>query len=666
MDSFQTEHLILLTEEELTALVSSKNRDDYEPDLKYFLYATGNLKGLRRLSLQPEEKHWGPPALKPKDHAIVDQDECIRGYRNAMHLPPKPGESQMALSWNWFWSEFCKHLVQKDTWAYLDRGDLLIVSRNVDFSIHSAWQEFWKKLSSREHLEQSVGIFLDNKTLFKNQAKPWDSKDIPVLSEDMAEFLKNYYQYGKSRNRHFKKGSINKAIEDLEKIIEKNGYDTIDLPDKSIEEHIQGGDFFLTGRGKKAKTRCSACGQIVAKSDAFQRLALFLKDADERPQSGRHKDDKNLFCKCCVATVFLCPVKLSPETLTVKFDFASAVDSSAVAGPTAEMMLRKYVAQSLHVHAGSYISLHLTEFVDRKPLAQIWGAYHYSLWKMATIFPPQLFAEGFQIEVCPGEETFRLPRWALWFIAALAEWDNVFNYWCYADKGNRTPTGQFLRLAARGKIFQAFYVLIAGGLISGYANSWRINRLQEIWKEFETQLKEEKYMPIPDYPFIAGFTGLLLPLAERVHSSRKSPEEKKRAVGKLLEEADKPIQYAYTAARETGSPDFIFCKRPRNRYFYEKAIALLKWAGEDVDRLQKEAEEKAAELAANDERFKWMQAAEEKVFICPDQITRVASALVSENEKPYENEADWRAFAYQVKLALWSMFPQHLGSQDKK
>jgi hypothetical protein len=185
-------------------------------------------------------------------------------------------------------------------------------------------------------------------------------------------------------------------------------------------------------------------------------------------------------------------------------------------------------------------------------------------------------------------------------------------------------------------------------------------------KEFETQLEEEKEMPIPDYPFIAGFTGLLLPLAERVQSSRKSPDERKRAVGKLLEEADKPIQYAYTAARETGSPDFIFCKRPRNRYFYEKAIALLKWAGEDVDRLQKEAEEKAAELAGNDERFKWMQEADEKVFICPDQITRVASALVSENEKPYENEADWRAFAYQVKLALWSMFPHHLGSQDKK
>lgn len=666
MGSFQTEHFILLTDEELTALVSSKNREDYEPDLKCFLYATGNLKGLRRLSFEPENKRWASPLLRYADKTIIDQDERVRGYRQTIHPPLRPGEAQMRLSWDWFWSEFCNYLIQNDAWAYLDVGELILVCQDAEYPIHDKWSEFWKTLGSRQHLEQSVGIFLDNKTLFKNQAKPWDSNDIPVISKDMAVFLKNYYQFGKSRNRHFKKGSIRKAIADLEKVISTESYAVIPFPEQSDEAHIQGGDFFLAGRGKNVKVRCSACGQVISKDNAFQRLAIFLKDSDERPQSGRNKEDKNFYCKCCVATVFLCPVKLSPETLTVKFEFDSGVDDLSIAEPTAEMTLRKYVAQSLHVHAGKYISLHLAEFADRKPLAQIWGPYHYSLWKMATTFPPQLFAEGFQIEVYPGEETFRLPRWALWFVSALAEWDNVFNYWCYAEKSNRAHTGRFLRLLAQGKVFQGFYVLISGGLISGYANSWRINRLQEIWKEFETQLQEEKDMPIPDYPFIAGFTGLLLPLAERVQSSRKSPDERKRAVGKLLEEADKPIQYAYTAARETGSPDFIFCKRPRNRFFYEKAIELLKWAGEDVDRLRKEAEEKAMELAGNDERFKWMQDADEKVFICPDQIARVTSALVSENEKPYENEADWRAFAYQVKLALWSMFPQHLGSQDKK
>ena len=168
-------------------------------------------------------------------------------------------------------------------------------------------------------------------------------------------------------------------------------------------------------------------------------------------------------------------------------------------------------------------------------------------------------------------------------------------------------------------------------------------------------------MPIPDYPMIAGFAGLLLPLAERVQSSKKTDVEKKRAITKLLEEADKPIQYAYTAARESGSGDFIFCKRPHNRFFYEKAVELLNKVGEDVETLEKEGERIVKENAA----FTWAQSAEAKIFIGPDQIARTTSALISEQEKPYSNEADWRAFAYQVKLALWSFFPRYLGTMEK-
>lgn len=172
-------------------------------------------------------------------------------------------------------------------------------------------------------------------------------------------------------------------------------------------------------------------------------------------------------------------------------------------------------------------------------------------------------------------------------------------------------------------------------------------------------------MPIPDYPKIAGFAGLLLPLAERVQSSKKGENEKKRAVGKLLEEADRPIQYAYTAARESGSPDFIFRKQPRNHFFYEKAIELLQWAGEDTETLKAQGREKAKELLEKKE-FQWLEGTDELVFIGPAQIARVTSALVKEGSQgqkpPYENEADWRAFAYQVKLALWSMFPRHLGA----
>lgn len=668
MHSFNLNHLILLTQSEMAALVAARNRRDYLPELKVFLMATRQLGPLRRMTLADDGPAWEPPALTSAGNGtILDGEGRTRGTHETIRLSSRPGEPQMALSHDWLWHRFSDHLIGKGHWAFVD-GDTLnvITPAQKTLSVQSEWDEFWDLLASREQLAQSLQIFLDNKTLFKNQAGPWDSQSIPILSADMARFLIDYYRHGPKRKQHFKQGSIPRAIEDLESRLNTECFDRVPLPATGESQPVPGGDFGLAGRGKKARAKCAACGEVVAKSATYKRIAIFFKDADERPQSGRNKEDKNLFCRRCAATVFLCPVKLSRETLCVQFHEGYAAKDAVMARRTAEMTLKKYVAQSLNVHAGNFVSLHLLEFADQRPLIKIWGPYHYSLWKMAVMFPPELFAQGFQVRVFPGEETFSLPRWALWLVSSLAEWDRVFHYNCYGVKDYRPHAGQFLRLLSHGKVFQAFYTLIAGGLIKGYANTWRIIKLQDIWMEFETRLNEEEIMPIPDYPCIAGFAGLLLPLAERVQSARKSPDEKKRAVGKLLEEADRPIQYAYTAARESGSPEFIFSKRPRNRFFHEKAIALLEWAGEDVAQLKAEAEAKVKELADKHEQFQWMTEADEKIFICPDQIARVTSALVNEGENPpYGNEADWRAFAYQVKLALWSMFPQHLGSTNK-
>lgn len=660
MNQFNPDFFILLRDKELESLVSAKNREDFQPDLKAFLYSTRNLKALRNYGLNDCRKQWTAPVFVENEKGeISDNEGNLRGYRQSIPLPVRPGEGQMGLSYDWFWTEFCKFFHEKNNWAYQNDTEFVIVSSDF-VNIEDEWNSFWKKISSKDFLKQSLDIFLNNKTLFKSQAKPWDSKDIPIISKDMAKYLIHYYQHGKSRKMHFKQGSIPKAVSDLESIVENNQYQKISFFHDEPVDYVQGGDFNLSSKN----IRCAACGEIILKKEALKRLAVFYKDSDERAQSASDKDKLSRFCKRCIATVFLCPVKLTPETLTVRFNMP---DDFASAGRSIESELKKFVVQSLNVHAGRFISLHIIESIDRKPLNQVLGAYHYSLWKMAVTFPPELFAQKFGVQVYPGEEVFTLPTWALWFVSSLAAWDNVFQYNCYAIKDNRPHFSQFLRLVSRKKIFQAFYVLISSKVINSfYAQTWRINALQEIWSGFENILKEEN-MPIPDYPKIAGFTGLLLPLAERVQSSQKLENDKKRAISKLLEEVDRPIQYAYTAARETGSPDFIFCQRPRNRYFYEKALELLKFAGEDVEQLQIEAKEKAEELAAKDERFQWMKDADNKIYICPDQIARVTSALVSEGKNPpYENEADWRAFAYQVKLALWSMFPGHLNTKNKE
>lgn len=677
---FNPHYFIFLNDNEMHHLVSANNRGDFQPELRTFLSATQNLKMLRCLAFESDPGSWTAPQLREEQRdgriVIVDQGGKIRGCRETLPLPARPGEPQMCLSYDWFWSGFVRFLCQKDlkdqkkVWAYHDETNLYVmIPANTDFSLDQKWQSFWDKLASKEFFDQSVGIFLDHKTLFKKQASPWGSEHIPILSEQMAQELIHYYQYGRNRKKHFKQQSISRAISELEQLIKKGDYALIPLRHQHDATHATGGDFFS---GKKL-IRCAACGEILSAKEGYERLAVFLKNADERPQSGTYKDQKARYCKRCVATVFLCPVKLTPETLAIRFKSELAEKSGATL--LVEQTLKKFVAQSLHVQSGSFINLHLTESIvvegKRKQLVEVWGIYHYALWKIATLFAPELFVQGFKVEVYPGEETFSLPIWALWLVSSFARWDSVFQYNCYAHKDNRTSFSRFLRMISHEKIFEAFYTLISGNVIhASYVKTWRLNALQDIWSAFEQILnKEDKNMPIPDYPRIAGMTGLLLPFAERVQSAKKQPDEKRTAIKKLLQEVDRPVQYAYTATRETGSPDFIFCKRTGNRYFFEKALDLLKEAGEDIERLKQEAEKKTTELAQKDEKFVWMQQADEKIFLCPDQIMRVVSALVSEGIKegekpPYKSETDWRTFTYQVKLALWSMFPQHLGPQN--
>ena len=569
----------------------------------------------------------------------------------------------MALSYYWFWEEFCAFLFTAGAYPILKDESLIVVFKREN-NIENLWDAFLSKLGSSKSVELNMGHYFKNKLIYKQKgarapstARAWTQDDVPIVSEGMRNFLIAYYKnIKKAPIIYFQEDKCKRAIEKLD------GYDVnskhLAPPffdgERIVKNFIRGGDHH--------KDSCAGCGKSFQSHEIkYERINALLKDGNERLQSGKTPDSpKPQYCSLCVLQVILCPLKLSQESLTVRF-VQKANNTSFSVKQILHDELRKFTSQSLHVLAGDFVSLHINESVDKKPLSTTMGTYHYALWKMSVTFPPELFEKGFGVDVYPGEESFHLPQWQLWLVSAFAAWNDVFRYKCYGDKDLRPHFNHYIRLTSQKKVFHAFYELIAGELIhASYSQTWKMIKLQDIWEMFETILMKEEKMPIPDYPRIVGFAGLLLPLAQRVESSQQSPNEKKRAITKLLEEVDRPIQYAYTASRDSGSKDFIFCKRPSNKYFFDKALELLSWAGEDIANLMAEGKR----IVNENQAFSWARDSEEKIFVSADQIARVTAALVSEGEKPYSNEADWRAFAYQVKLALWSFFPGYLGSQD--
>ena len=90
---FLTEYFILLTEEELSTLVKAKNRDDYQPEFKRFLYTTKRLKELRQLAFPSGANLWTPPQLTlEEDGTVIDMaSQRPRGRIDAHPLPARPG-----------------------------------------------------------------------------------------------------------------------------------------------------------------------------------------------------------------------------------------------------------------------------------------------------------------------------------------------------------------------------------------------------------------------------------------------------------------------------------------------------------------------------------------------------------------------------------------------
>ncbi|MCP4372155.1 MAG: hypothetical protein GY797_29165, partial [Deltaproteobacteria bacterium] len=278
--NFNPHYFIFLNGNEMHHLVSSCNRDDFRSELRAFLSATRNLKMLRRLAFEPEPETWTPPQLHEDQRdeciVIIDQAGQVRGFREILPLPARPGEPQMRLSYDWFWSEFAKFLHEKQIWAYPDKAEfVMFCPAKMSLSIENEWESFWNHLSSEEHIKQSMGIYFENKTFVKQRgsAKLLTAKNVPLLSEAMAQFLIDFYKspsvkklFRTTKRRTDLIDPLSAAFSALKEAKEKGEWATIPIRQVASVEYVKGGDL---PSGRQKDIRCGGCGKIIPKNGGF-------------------------------------------------------------------------------------------------------------------------------------------------------------------------------------------------------------------------------------------------------------------------------------------------------------------------------------------------------------------------------------------------------------
>jgi hypothetical protein len=149
------------------------------------------------------------------------------------------------------------------------------------------------------------------------------------------------------------------------------------------------------------------------------------------------------------------------------------------------------------------------------------------------------------------------------------------------------------------------------------------------------------------YEDVAALTGLTLAFAQSLESTvkkSKEPEKAEREVSKLIEQVNDPIAFGYYAtlgdenktlvqARLYHNPDNYFIYATTKRFLEEKLGIFNR---EETDKSEK----------------KWL------TFYADDLIKAYAYFANPEQENNYAQEKDWKNLTYNLKLSLYTRFPE--------
>ena len=145
------------------------------------------------------------------------------------------------------------------------------------------------------------------------------------------------------------------------------------------------------------------------------------------------------------------------------------------------------------------------------------------------------------------------------------------------------------------------------------------------------------------YQHTAALTGLTYAFAQSLESTAKTlmkPEDAEREVSKLIEKVDDPVAFNYYAtlgdAKKTSVQARLY-RNPDCDFIYSQAKALLEELG-ITDREQKDDKGKL-----------YLQ-------LYADDLTRVYAHFSS--TKDYAQEKDWKELTYNLKLSLYTRFPE--------
>ena len=407
--------------------------------------------------------------------------------------------------------------------------------------------------------------------------------------------------------------------------------------------------------GDDSKEFCYSCGVKLDPKTAHWKVLRFMFERPSQRRQSASSEGRPHICASCSALAFASPLKVTDESVVVKLEPVGDGIDAEVQKLKIKDYLRMLTNKEMHLSAGRYLILNSNEDKTNKGdlASQKMGQLQYAMLKIAQKFPLEVLADFKFSLITQGNENIYLESRHLIFIKGLM--DSYGQQIVNAGKEVNMTLGDAVRYLQQDLPYLADYTLTK---IASITNKYQLEKIRELYlqtirndlntkgvgMDSDNQLAKRAKL----YGDVAALTGITYAFAQSLEltakKANKGGDYVEREVSKLIEKVDDAVAFCYYATLGDEAKKSVQARLyndKENYFIYNQAKDLL-------DKLELTTRETQDEKGKN------------YLSLYADDILNIYQHFARNG---YSQEKDWKDLTYQLKLSLYTRFPELVRKQ---
>ncbi|AMA10851.1 hypothetical protein [Picosynechococcus sp. PCC 73109] len=391
--------------------------------------------------------------------------------------------------------------------------------------------------------------------------------------------------------------------------------------------------------GDDHKEFCYSCGiDLDPKTAKWQVLRFMFERPSQRRQSASGEGRPHI-CDSCALLAFASPLKVTDESIILKLE---AADNQISTQLKLKDYLRMLTCKEMNLNAGKYIVLTSDKTSKGDAASSKLGQVQYAIAKVASLFSVEVLQDfKFSLITQASEPIILSNRHLIFVKGIMAGYGQSI---IESGKEINLKLGDAIRHIQKDMPYLAEYSITKNVTYSDCFELEKVRQLywQTIQHDLGNNMTSNKRLAKRArlYKDVAALTGLTAAFVGSMESSLKSKEKEedyRREMSKLIEKVDDPNFFGYyaTLGVETIVQARLW-KNPDNYFIYQQTQELLQTLGQSNREQEKEGKT-------------WLQ-----LYI--DDVTNAYAHFADSDN--YSQEKDWKELTYQLKLSLYTRFPE--------